>query len=69
MINNFEENKKYNHPGFLDVYFKVLVIFPNDSMYISWYNKNFKYNNTFIDNDVINVKKEDYNNWSKYAIK
>lgn len=66
MKNYFQEDKYYVHENFLDVYLKVLVIFPNNSYYISWFNKNFKFNQ-FIDNDMVTIKSTE--NWREYAPK
>lgn len=60
----FEEGNYYTHPGFLDVFFKVLTNFNNDSMFVSWYNKRMVHNPDFIGTDVITIKNHEH--WSKY---
>lgn len=61
----FEEGKYYSHRNFLDVYIKILTNLDDESLYISWYNKNWNKGKFFIGTDMIKVKKEYYNNWSE----
>lgn len=63
----FQEDKYYTHSNFLDVYIHVLVKYPNDRYYISWYNKNWQNGKFWIDNEVVTIKSN--KNWSEYAPK